>query len=90
MATTPRAVKLDARTQERLQNLGHKRDRSPHYLMKAAIENFLDREEALEREKEDDQERYERYLLTGEAVPQEKVVTWLESLSQGHELPRPQ
>lgn len=88
--TTSRGIKLDARTQERLQALGARRDRSPHYLMKAAIESFLDREEHYEREKQEDHERYERYLLTGEAVPQEKAVAWLESLAQGNAEPRPQ
>lgn len=88
--TTSRGIKLDARTQERLQALGQKRDRSPHYLMKAAIESFLDREEHYEREKQEDHERYEQYLLTGEAVTQEKAVAWLESLAQGQAEPRPQ
>lgn len=91
MATTiSRGIKLDARTQERLQALGHKRDRSPHYLMKAAIESFLDREEAVEREKMEDQERWERFELSGEAVSQERALAWLRALADGHAEPRPQ
>lgn len=43
-----------------------------------------------EREKQQDQERYERYLMTGEAVPQEKALAWLESLAAGQVEPRPQ
>lgn len=84
MATTSRGIKLDIRTQERLQALAQIRDRSPHYLMKAAIENFLDREEAYEREKQEDKERYERYQLTGEAVSGQKATAWLESLAAGN------
>ena len=87
--TTTRGVKLDDRTQERLQALGALRDRSPHYLMKAAIESYLAREESYEREKREDQERYERYLLTGEAVSQKKAAAWLESLAQGQMAARP-
>jgi len=49
--TTSQVVKLDARTRERLQALAKQRDRSPHYLMKTAIESFLDREEFYAREK---------------------------------------
>ena len=71
--TTTRGVKLDDRTQERLQALGALRDRSPHYLMKAAIETYLDREESYEREKQEDRERWEKYQLSGEAIPQQKV-----------------
>lgn len=88
-STTSRGIKLDARTQERLQALGQKRDRSPHYLMKAAIESYLDREEAYEREKQEDHERYERYLLSDEAVSHEDVVAWLGALAQGQAKPRP-
>lgn len=88
--TTTRGVKLDDRTQERLQALGALRDRSPHYLMKAAIESYLDREESYEREKREDRERYDQYLLTGEAVSQEKASAWLESLAQGDLAARPQ
>jgi predicted transcriptional regulator len=88
--TTSRGIKLDIHTQERLQALAQIRDRSPHYLMKTAIENFLDREEAYEREKQEDQERYERYSLTGEAVSGQKATAWLESLAAGKKKRRPQ
>jgi len=88
--TTSRGIKLDIHTQERLQALAQLRDRSPHYLMKTAIENFLDREEAYEREKQEDQERYERYSLTGEAVSGQKATAWLESLAAGKKKRRPQ
>lgn len=88
--TTSQGIKLDARTRERLQALAQQRDRSPHYLMKAAIENFLDREEAYEREKQEDQERWERYQLSGEAVSQEKALAWLDTLATGQAAARPQ
>ncbi len=88
--TTSRGIKLDAHTQERLQALGQLRDRSPHYLMKAAIESFLDREEAYEREKRENQERFERYELSGEAVSQERALTWLRTLADGEAQPCPQ
>ena len=89
-STTSRGVKLDADIEQRLKALGELRDRSPHYLMKAAIESFLDREEAYEREKQEDQQRWEQYQLTGEAISAEKAGAWLESLTQGRPEPRPQ
>jgi len=88
--TTSRGIKLDAQTQERLQALGQLRDRSPHYLMKTAIESFLDREETYEQEKREDQERFERYELSGEAVSQERALTWLRALADGQAEPCPQ
>jgi predicted transcriptional regulator len=38
-------IKLDDETQRHLKALVVKRDRSPHWLMRTAIENYLAREE---------------------------------------------
>ena len=40
-------------------------------------------EEKYEQEKREDMERWERYQLTGDAVPHEKAVEWIENLVQG-------
>ena len=42
------------------------------------------------REKQQDRKRYGRYLLTGEAIPQAKVIAWMQGLAQGQVTPRPQ
>ena len=76
-------VKLDENTRLRLKALSESRSRSVHWLMKAAIDSYLDREEAYEREKQEDMERWERYQLTGEAIPQEQVLDWLGDLAEG-------
>jgi len=78
-------VRLSDETQQRLERLGQARDRSPHYLMKAAIEQFLDREEALEAERQLVRERWARYELTGETVAHADVRTWAESLGRPRE-----
>ena len=75
-------VRLSDEIQQRLERLGQMRDRSPHYLMKAAIEQFLDREEALEEERRLVRERWARYELTGETVAHADVRAWAESLGQ--------
>ncbi len=82
-------IKLDDQTRERLRALGELRDRSPHWLMKTAILEYLDREEAYEREKREDLERWERYQLTGEAVAHEAVQEWLEGVAAGERRPWP-
>jgi len=46
---TSKAVKLDDSTIDHLKVLGEIRQRSPHWLMKEAIRQFLDREEAAEQ-----------------------------------------
>lgn len=87
--TATRGIKLDAQTHARLQALAELRDRSPHWLMKTAIAEYLDREEAYEREKREDLARWERYQLTGEAVPHDRVSAWLASVAAGKPTPCP-
>ena len=84
-----KGVKLNDTTQQRLAALARIRDRSPHWLMCKAIEIFLEREENYEREKREDMERWERYQLTGEAIPHEKAAAWLENLGEGKVTPCP-
>lgn len=82
--TMTQGVKLDESTCERLKELGKLRDRSPHWLMRDAIEKYLEQEEHFEREKREDMERWETYQLTGKAVPHEKVAKWLSELAAGN------
>ena len=70
-------IKLDAGLHQRLKALGTLKARSPHWLMKAAIEEYVQREERYEQEKREDLERWERYQLTGRAVSQTQVGAWL-------------
>lgn len=82
-------VKLDESTKQRLQSLAAQRDRSPHWLMKTAILDYLDREESYEREKREDMERWERFQLTGQAVNHSAVSDWLDHLASGNDAPCP-
>lgn len=85
--TTSVAVRLDDDTRRLLQALGDLRDRSAYWLMRAAILEYLDREETYEREKREDQERWERFVLTGKAVAHDAVVERLDSIGSDAERP---
>ena len=87
--TITQGVKLDESTCQRLKALAKLRDRSPHWLMRTAIEKYLEQEEHYEREKVEDMERWERYQLTGNAVPHQKVKNWLDQMASGKETPCP-
>lgn len=87
MSSETQGVKLDNQTKERLRALGELRDRSPHWLMKAAIERYLDEEEQYEQQKREDLAEWEDYLLTGEALPNSQVVEWLTHLAEGKQVP---
>lgn len=48
--------------------------------MKTAIEQYLDQEEEYERQKREDMEEWENYVVTGDAIPQERVLAWLDEM----------
>lgn len=84
MATT-QGIKLDDNTLSRLKALAEKKSRTSHWLMRAAIEKYLDREEQYEQEKAEDMARWDRYITTGRAVDGEKVTSWLTDLAHNKE-----
>jgi len=85
--TTTAGIKLDEETRERLSALGKARERSPHWLMKQAIYEYLEREEERERANRETLERWQRYDLTGEHVSHHAVSAWLETWGHGSEEP---
>jgi len=87
--STTQGIKLDDETSARLRTLGQKRERSPHWLMRTAIERFLDQEEKYEAEKAEDMAEYEEYLRTGKAINNETVLAWLNDLANGRKVPWP-
>ena len=73
-------VRLTEETETRLEALSKARDRSPHYLMKAAIERYLDVEEALEAERQLVLKRWEKFEISGEADSHDDVAAWANRL----------
>ncbi len=67
MANT-QGIRLDEEVQRRLKWLAGRKDRSMNYLIKDAINRFLDDEERYEREREEDQARLQHFLDTGDHV----------------------
>lgn len=82
MSTTTMGIKLDEKTRERLKKLGQTRDRSPHWLMKQAIAQYLDIEEHNELERLEDEERYQRYLDSDGHITDDDMVDWLDQLAK--------
>jgi predicted transcriptional regulator len=87
--TSSKAVKLDEATYDRLKALAQSRDRTPHWLMKQAIRQFLEREEEAEHIRNESLERWKRFEANGEAVTHQTVETWLESWGTDSEDPCP-
>ncbi len=76
---TTMGVKLDEETRTRLKTLGKSRDRTPHWLMKKAINDFLDQEEALEKRNVEADAALKSYQETGEYVSHDNMENWLET-----------
>lgn len=87
--STTQGVKLDEETRNRLVALGELRDRAPHWLMREAIREYLEREERHEEQKRVDMERWQEVELTGRAVPHAEVAKWLGELAAGRDAPCP-
>lgn len=77
--TKPMGVKLPDRDRERLKKLADARKRTPHWLVKEAIIEYLDREETVERFRQESITAWEEYQRTGKSVPNDEVMAWLDS-----------
>jgi predicted transcriptional regulator len=86
MATTL-GIKVDDATRKRLTDLAGELDRTPHWILKTALGEYLDRAERHERERKEDLARWERFVLTGEAIEHDQARDWLARLSDGERRP---
>ena len=80
---------LDPDLEQRLLRLAASRGASPAALLREAAQDYVEREEAFERERDEDECRYQLYLRTGEAVDHDEVAAWLDSIGTENPLPPP-
>ncbi|WP_136067993.1 CopG family ribbon-helix-helix protein [Modicisalibacter radicis] len=86
---TPTSIKLDDDLKGRVQHLADARRRSAHWLMREAIEQYVEREERREAFKQDTLKAWEDYQTTGMHATAEEVEQWLASWGSDNELPAP-
>jgi predicted transcriptional regulator len=86
-ATT--SLKLDPSTKERLQKLAESRQRKPHWLMKEAIEQYVEREEKRQSFRDDAEKAWKDYRATGLHLTAEETDRWLEKLAGGDDAEPP-
>ncbi|PPD03266.1 MAG: CopG family transcriptional regulator [Methylobacter sp.] len=80
-----KAVKLDEAIYDRLKKLAETRQRTPHWLMKEAIRQFLEREEAAELIRIDTLQRLAQLEADGKVISHEAVDAWLATWGTGNE-----
>lgn len=86
---TTTSLKLDSETKERVQRLASARRRSAHWLMREAIEQYVEREEQHEKMREDALAAWAEYQATGVHVTAEEADAWLAKLEAGEDADPP-
>jgi predicted transcriptional regulator len=81
----PVTVKIDQDTAERLKHLAEARQRTPHWLMREAIAQYVVREEKLEAYRQDGIKAWEDYQRTGLHATAAQADAWLAQLEQGQD-----
>ena len=77
------SLKLDSEVKQRVQRLAVARRRSAHWLMREAIEEYVEREEKREQFRQDALIAWAHYQATGLHVTSEDADTWLAGLEAG-------
>jgi predicted transcriptional regulator len=80
-----RAVKLDDNIYNRLKSLGKTVERTPHWLMKKAIVEYVEREEEAETIRQDTLKRLSNLAITSKTIPFEAIEPWLDAWGTGKE-----
>ena len=87
MATS---VKLDDDLKSRIQRLADLRRRSAHWIMREAIRDYVEREEARESFKQEALASWTAYQETGQHLTGKEVRDWLNTWSKDGETEIPQ
>jgi len=90
MSKITMGVKLDEETRDRLKALAEARRRSVHWLMKEAIDQYLAREETIERRNREADAAWQEYQQTGQFVSHDAMSTWLDTWGTEQKGPCPE
>lgn len=86
----PVAVKLGQDVRERMKRLANVRRRSTHWMMREAIEQYIEREEKREAFRQDGIRAWNDYQATGLHVTLEEADAWLAKLEAGQDVEPPE
>ncbi|MDO5102578.1 MAG: ribbon-helix-helix protein, CopG family [Lautropia sp.] len=90
-ATTARAVsvKLGTDMHERIKRLADAKRRTPHWMMREAITQYVDREERRASFYQDAMDAWHEYERTGLHLNAQEVDDWLSKLEAGNDIDPP-
>lgn len=87
--TRPVAIKIDDDTKSRLKRLAEARQRTPHWLMREAITQYVEREEKREAFRKDTLHAWEAFRANGQHVTADQADAWMVQLEQGNDVDPP-
>lgn len=90
IATRPVTIKIDQDTRERVQRLADARQRTSHWLMREAINQYVDREEKREAYRQDGINAWQAFQTHGLHVTSEEADAWLGKLEAGQDVEPPE
>jgi predicted transcriptional regulator len=82
-ALSTTSLKLDSAMKERVHRLASARRRSPHWVMREAVEQYVEREEKREQLRQDVLAAWADYQTTGLHLTAEEADAWLAKLEAG-------
>jgi predicted transcriptional regulator len=83
------SIKLKPGLKERIERLAAAEDRSAHWMMNRAIEDFVERREKQRQFDEETIEALQHYRETGLHLTNEEVLEWMEKVIAGENPPMP-
>jgi len=89
-AVSPTPVKLDPELKGRLKRLAAARHRAPHWLMREAIAQYVEREEKRQSLHREALAAWQEVQDTGLHVTGDEVTVWLDSWGTDNELSAPE
>lgn len=87
MATS---IKLDTDMQDRVRHLAEQRRRTPHWIMREAIAQYVEREEKRESIRQEAVDAWQDYQTTGLHVPHADMDHYLAELEAGRDAELPE
>jgi predicted transcriptional regulator len=88
-STSTTSLKLDSKLKSRIHRLAASRRRSAHWVMREAVEQYVEREEKREQFKKDALAAWDHYQTTGLHATAEDADAWLAQLAAGKKAKAP-
>jgi predicted transcriptional regulator len=84
------SLKLDSKMKDRVQRLAAARRRTPHWIMREAVEQYVEHEEKREQLKQDALAAWTHYQTTGLHLTAGEADAWLAKLEAGEDAAIPE